>query len=146
MCSGCGLTWGWTCINCTFAFQQFFSKMQCCFAKSFKQNDSCYTSRVKQLCMNRSRKRVCIDLGWGIRHRFLHAAVSVATQSAAHTALSVEVRDFEEEKSLVERCGRPWHRNCAGRMWYDNLFRGPSPAPQRTAKPRVDRRSEPQCQ
>ena len=56
-----------------------------------------------------------------------------------------EVRDFEEEQSLVERRRRPGRRGSAGRLWHDHLFCGPSVAAQRVDQSRTDRRPESRC-
>ena len=42
-----------------------------------------------------------ISRACGNRQPFMHSAAAATNESAAQTALSVEVRDFEEEKSLV---------------------------------------------
>jgi hypothetical protein len=42
--------------------------------------------------------------------------------SAAGSALSIEVRDFEEEKSLDMRQRRLCGSSRAGRLWQDHLF------------------------
>ena len=64
--------------------------------------------------------------------------------SAACAARSVEVRDFEEEKSLDKRRRGPGGCRRAGRLRQRHLFCGPDPAPQRADQPRSDRHSEPQ--
>ena len=64
--------------------------------------------------------------------------------SAARSALSTEVRDFEEEKSLDLRQRRPRGCSRAGRLWHDYLFCRPHPSPQRAEQPCHDRNPEPQ--
>jgi hypothetical protein len=65
----------------------------------------------------------------GNRHQFVHAAAGPRTSIAARSALSVEVRDFEEEKSLDERRRGLGGCSRAGRLWHHYLFCGPESAP-----------------
>jgi len=64
--------------------------------------------------------------------------------SCAHTAPSVEVRDFEQEKSLDEHRRGPSGCSRAGRLWHYYLFCGPAAASQRAGQSRSNRDSKSQ--
>ena len=63
--------------------------------------------------------------------------------AAAHSALSIEGWDFEEEKSLDQRQCSLGGRRRAGRLWQYHLLCRPRVAAQRAGQPRPDRHPEP---